>query len=438
MANKYPSGAVLRSLITNYLSAPGTPTIVLRIDQLNSGAVTKSVGFPDWKIRIRRGESATTELVGTRWTTRAGGGGHISVRRHGFGPLPQRQDQWYLYEFWGDLGAYPGTLDDPSLKSITSVENEVKRIAVSKIRQAQTSLRGLVAAGEMGQTVRMITSRARSLHVGVFGYLTTLRKVVKPRRSRRKGQRAATLEREVKRVNRLVAGSWLEAQYGWKPLVNDIRDGALALSRIQTYRAPSVRIHAAASSAEKSAGFTATRTNGPLSYKFSTSSTFEYEFKVYGVVHSTPRGVKVFNFPVLDEFGLKLSEFVPTIWELIPYSFLVDYFSNIGQIIDAYSLNASNVGWLNSGVKKVSKFTSVPHSVAFQTPPGGQWDTDQRTGVGGPFEITREYVKRSTFTPGHLVPSLEFRVPGTSTKWLNMAALLATSRATSRYLSKIR
>lgn len=436
MARRYSKGAIIRSLVTGYISLPPfTPTIVLKIDSLDQGSLSKGVGFPDWRLRISRGESATTSLVGTRYTSTTGGAGHISVRRHAFGPQPLRQDQWNLYEIWGDLSAYPGNLDDPSSMLITSVENEVKRAAVSKIRQAQTTLRGLVAAGEMGQTARMMTSRARSLNVGVFGYLNALRKRAKLNRTGRQDLSKRVSKRYVN-LKRLVAGTWLEYSYGWKPLVSDINDGAHALARIQTYRPPSIRIYAQSSSGENQGGFKGTRTSGPMSYTYQTNSSTEYAFKVYGSVNATPHGVENFNTPVLDEFGVRLSEFLPTIWELIPYSFLVDYFANVGNIIDGYSLNTSGVGWLNSGTKKVSKFTSNPGSVSFQALPGGQWDTDKRTYLGGPFVITREYVRRETFDPKHLTPTLEFRIPGTSTKWLNMAALAITHRATSRLLAR--
>jgi hypothetical protein len=431
----YPRGARLQQLITSYTDTePGTPSVVTSIDNLNTGNVTKGQGFPDWKLRIKRGESATTELEGTRYKQSIDASGHISVKRHAIGPLPYLEDQWYLYEMWGPLGAYPAYLEDPSQSSIASVENDVKRAIIAQVRSAQTTLRSLVSAGEMGQTARMMSSRARSLNVGVFGYLNALRKRAKLNRLGRQDLSKRVSMRYVN-LRRLVASTWLEYSFGWVPLISDIYDGAHALSRITTFRPPSIRVFKASRSSENTDAWSSGRSIGPMSYAFSTTMSSEYQYKIYGKVNAVPNSTGV-SLPVLEEFGVRFSEFVPTLWELIPYSFLVDYFTNIGTIIDGYSLNTSGVAWLNSGVLKTQKFTSTPGKFTLQPLPFGQFDTDMRTNLGGPFVVSREYVRRSTFDPGHLTPSLEFRVPGTSMKWLNIAALATTHRATSRFLRR--
>jgi hypothetical protein len=38
---------------------------------------------------------------------------------------------------------------------------------------------------------------------------------------------------------------------------------------------------------------------------------------------------------------------------------------------------------------------------------------------------------------GSLIPSLQFTIPGLGTKWINMGALIAQSRATSRRIARL-
>lgn len=46
-----------------------------------------------------------------------------------------------------------------------------------------------------------------------------------------------------------------------------------------------------------------------------------------------------------DAFGTSIREFFPTIWELIPLSFVVDYFTNIGKLLTASSYQNVKLNW---------------------------------------------------------------------------------------------
>jgi hypothetical protein len=120
--------------------------------------------------------------------------------------------------------------------------------------------------------------------------------------------------------------------------------------------------------------------------------------------------------------GFSPKDFLPTAWELIPYSFLVDYFSNIGGIIYGMSNLFTNLAWHNSTVRKELKFR--------------QWGTEyplpglvRITGAYAKCVTSKVSVERSKYT-GHGVPSLAFKIPGfRSLKWLNIAALVASRKS---------
>jgi hypothetical protein len=45
--------------------------------------------------------------------------------------------------------------------------------------------------------------------------------------------------------------------------------------------------------------------------------------------------------------GFQPSNWIPALYEVIPYSFLIDYVSNVGDIIEAACTSQANVTWVN-------------------------------------------------------------------------------------------
>nr|QDH89358.1 MAG: hypothetical protein H3BulkLitter172403_000004 [Leviviridae sp.] len=124
--------------------------------------------------------------------------------------------------------------------------------------------------------------------------------------------------------------------------------------------------------------------------------------------------------------GLSLERIVPTLWELTPYSFLADYFLNIGNILDAAFTSLDGVVWSNN--------TTIQTTVLRLT---GSWRV--RVNTANPRYINEHFssdndereFKRKTIVRTPVAPSsllsipLTFSIPGIdSTRWINMAALL--------------
>jgi hypothetical protein len=295
------------------------------------------------------------------------------------------------------------SVSDPSAFKITSVRNQVIQSINSQARSAQKSLQGLVALGEMGESVRMINSLGRDLYKASTKHLRDLKKVAGRLRPRE--------------VLRTVSERYLEYRFGIRPLVADIGSFMDACYQARYGRPPSVNLRASGKSSEKNP--TTTSSFGAQHHLVVTTAekSSNYGFRIYGVVGLVDNQVP----PFTNEFGLTLDEFIPTLWELIPYSFLVDYVSNVGAIIDAYSLNKSSIKWLASGEMResVCKLSSVV-SPSFVT---GWVIQDSIAHPCTPITRTWRSVSRGIYPIGSLIPSLEFRIPGTSTKWLNISAL---------------
>jgi hypothetical protein len=278
--------------------------------------------------------------------------------------------------------------------------------AVAKVRAAQTSLQGLVAAGEFGETVRMVNGAGRGLYNGVAGYLKSFdKKFVK--------------NLTPQNITRNIGKRWLEYVFGWKPFISDIDAGMKAFDRYLDIRNPTVPIRVGVESTEMNPMVRYSTSRAWYTIVYQPRLLKTYGYKIYGAVSlENPMSAG----SMAHEFGIKLDEFVPTAWELIPFSFLADYFVNIGAVISAVSLNTSSVAWLNYGTKKEFFRTTDIVSRTLQAPNGYTTD-DTSIYLGPPYQHRWTVKERGTQALSSLVPSLRFQIPGTSTKWANMSAL---------------
>jgi hypothetical protein len=207
--------------------------------------------------------------------------------------------------------------------------------AVSKLAErAEADLNANVAQdiAQMNQTVSLIT--------GTVGRITSAISAVKrgkiasavaalgtppPRSSSRirvsKGRQSAA---------QVVANNWLELQYGWKPLLSDI-DGAMRNLANSIHKSGGVRTVSASSSKSNgdSGSFTCPYVGGGPpqgSWNFSTTTTSRY-----GLSFQIDNSLIAFLGQTGFTNPLNLA------WEVLPYSFVVDWFVPIGPYLESMS-----------------------------------------------------------------------------------------------------
>jgi len=313
----------------------------------------------------------------------------------------------------GDALAYADTPSAPST-SLDRANNQALSSLAQKINAAQHALQGGTVIGELRETLGMIRHPGQAIYRGVGQYLGGLKKVVK-----------GTAPRSRKRID-VVAESWLEYSFGWKPLFNDVRDGMKALSQIRNGRMPRKTVTATGTDSAGPNEPTLRSDNyGPVKIRYQVGQYSKSSVKyTSSVMVKTPddRG------GIAQILGLDLPNFIPTLWELIPYSFLVDYFTNVGDIIQAQSNPTATVNWTVKGtcVEATCK-VDVPRCDI--TPSGNPYATRSTlawqpvSGAG----VTRRLVTRDSYM-GSLVPNLQFQIPGFGLKWLNLGSLAVTHR----------
>lgn len=378
------------------------------------GSKTFGDYVPAYKSKIRRGRSATSTFTGSKRDCRLGYPGHAKyefISKNGL--------QVQLHEQIGLWSSQPLLPASPLTISLTESENLALMKFVKKINKTQTTFQGGVFLGELKETLHAIRNPAIALRKGFSDYLNDVKKHRRLPKNR---------------IPKAIGGTWLEYAFGWKPLINDIDEAAKALAdNANRFTRHFERVYAEAKDELEPTFSRGTQT-------CAGGMVVEYE------IVNTRKAMTIFRGAVLlasdspqfmnrANLGFSASNFVPTIWELIPYSFLADYFTNIGDILEGWSAQTVSMAWKNRTYRRTSETTCNivrlrPFSVT------STWKPEPVSVDFRPEQWSTSYnlVDRANYS-GTLIPSFRFTIPGLGTKWINMSALVAQARKTSFFLT---
>jgi len=147
------------------------------------------------------------------------------------------------------------------------------------------------------------------------------------------------------RVSRLkpsdIPGRWLELQYGWLPSLSDTYEAAKAYEVL-------------------------TKDPRVSNVRASAKDTDVFNTVTGGFAKSQLRMNRrvIYNYELTEQLpasrSLGLSDPLSVIWEIIPYSFVVDWFIPIGTYLDTLSiLPQLNGRWMRTEVREFSAFESL-------------------------------------------------------------------------------
>lgn len=293
----------------------------------------------------------------------------------------------------------------PGIPNNITLENEAKNkglIGISKkIRSMSTYYSGPVMLGELRETIRLIKSPASALRqkTGIFA------------------DRMSRIKRQNNTWSNAAAETWLEYAFGVVPLISDITGIAKAAQDIvdEGVKRLSFTGH---SEAKVSQSVYWTSISPSFSCDYTRTTTDKYQ-AIYTVGYKVDIQASNAIDRIIDRGGFNLTEVVPTAWELVPWSFLIDYFSNIGDVLEASSTSLDNVKWAQltvRGQRKEQWHSFIPRAVPAYS------NYDKLRTLRQPSYIgTATKVSRSITDIGF--PSFRFDLPGTSSQFLNMAAL---------------
>jgi hypothetical protein len=414
-------------------------TITSRVDynqQLQTQypvTITRTKGgtrVPNYRTLIRKHRQATTRFEASKVSYNGGqGSAFIEFYRNFYDGVSNKPRL---------NGAYcNGHILRPGKPALWTFGSDSDNVAATKfykdLQRAQTAFQGGVALGELKETLRMLRNPAQGIRRGLNRYLDHVKKRVNSAKRRR--PRRDTVGNLANRRAQIVSDTWLEHVYGWSPGISDIYQAGEALNRKLDRYDFIYDIVEGRGSEDRSS------TSGWLDSGFNSQNyahKFEYQ---YADVHKTTTRYKaeVCIEPATSVranmrlFGTDWRDLVPTAWELIPYSFLADYFSNIGDVLSAWAVQRRNLTWRVRTVRNyVQRRVVAKRQIPLVTTYPGYLASH---GYESSFSCSHPSIYVSTvFRDGSIpsVPDFSFEIPGFGRKWANIGALALSRNSVRR------
>jgi len=268
-----------------------------------------------------------------------------------------------------------------------------------------------VAIGTMHQNLELITDAAHRVAMALKSVRSARRDprdlldawghLVRGRpQSRRPPPSPALFDKSM--TEKAVSNNWLALQYGWLPLLGDVKSAAEALASYmseplyRTYKANSNTLNRFSMSSPQAG------------CRFRQKSIERVQWGVKFKEGTSP--------PWTASWGLENPENLA--WELLPWSFVVDWFMPIGDYLSARSVSSLAPG--GTWYRSASHYWSID---------GGSFDptgmvNPVQLGTLGEYRIRRKFFSRALINPESVAPP-RFKGVGEAMSWRRCANSLA-------------
>jgi len=359
---------------------------------------------PKWRFNVSRGKPATTNLDVDGFTVDY----HYLHSRIATGPIPSDALLRRTMTLTGYLPV--NTVTDPGVPSAQQTSMTYDRALIKfqqRAKEASSSFQSGQDLVEWRQTYESIRHPLKSLFDLTSGYLKRSKKIARTNRG--------------KSLIKALSNSYLEYTFGWKPLALDVGDALSHAVRQGSY-SPVVRIKASAK-LDYSGSNIGADIGTPVSAfglwcNLHKSGVYTTTF-LGGMKTGAVNGV----ISTQQAYQLLPEDFLPTLYNVIPYSFVLDYFTNVGDIVNAISMRRGQFVWCqvtNRTVKQrgisalylINKNTSEP--------------VTEHGCFNGRTLVTEKIIQRRVVAePANLFPEFRFELPKLGSKpWVNILALL--------------
>lgn len=296
---------------------------------------------PGWREKVAQHKNATNSFFGSKSFVDVKPSSHYGTLETIWGPK-NRPDLWHVKN-GSELWPYAGVSRDYlplSMPLTVTFSAAAIGTAVGKFNGKLNNLRtggvqSLVFLGELRPTLAMIKKKARVLTQDVSKTKENLRRFFGNSPKRRSVKHAAD--------------AWLEYSFGWLPLMMDIRNAVANLQPEPEYR---VIVGTGEDTSGGTPIFLGTGSSDP--YNYLRSDVFQTDKTVSRVKCAAEVSMSLLGLTEkqglyfrdgADSWGVTLRDFIPSAWELLPYSFLIDYFTNVGDIVAAPWVQRNAITW---------------------------------------------------------------------------------------------
>jgi len=362
-----------------------------------------------WRKAVAEHRNATTAYSAVHRTFEADPGFcHLTHKASGI---------WVTSKVYGDVLTTTDMIPSIDTSINTQLQNRSLLAFIAAVGEANKSaFQGQVFLAEFSKAVKTLASPFKSLRGLASDYLGHVAKL-----PRSKAYRKLTLEKKLK----VVGQSYLELKFGILPFVHDMQAAAESLRKIsndEEYIRVGQYSTRKGESASISPATTEYVTGNIAVWNIFRKTRCEHSTRMSGEVRRSRTGS---NFPtqVFHDFKLGIDEFIPTVWELLPYSWLVDYVTNIGDVLSAGVVDTSTLAWYyrNTRVRATKTLTGQLDVSRLKALWGANMQS--ATGYYGKLECKQLQLWRDV--PPLIVPDVEFFIDAGPLQWLNVASLFA-------------
>lgn len=296
--------------------------------------------------------------------------------------------------------------DPPNGLSVNvDADNQAKARLLDSYQRIMNTWRGGNFLAEIRETIELLKHPVKAFYHRTYKFAGEVKRLGKIYRA------------DPHRYGKELANAWLAYIFGIKPLVSDANDLSQALYKLGTSSFDRVKLYGH--------GHASTSTVSQISWNCTVSGhpnvgqvqdkvvKMDSDVKYKGAIKRRPLD----NRLIIRQFGVGVYDIIPAVWEAIPWSFFIDYFVNVQEVLDGMRLCQADLAWLEKAWRNAQVNRTSEPRLAVQ--PG---TTHWSCAGGGGWTLCSMHQRTALTTMPY--PSFYFKFPGlTSLKWLNIAAL---------------
>jgi hypothetical protein len=315
-------------------------------------------------------------------------------------------------------GLYAYRLQAPAFGERAVLDSACKLDFLAKVRETESPFQSIPFFGELKETIDMVRHPLK-------GILKHTRKYA---RSVSNLRRLPGLVQKSDRFAEILNSAYLQWTYGVAPLFGDIESIKQAVENLM--EKPEVTRISVSKKGETNAkclyNATTTEYSGNLVFQQIGMARSLYNVRISGALRAEFTGPKIEH--MLQQVSFNLRDFVPSMYELLPHSFLVDYFSTTGKVLGGLFTSTKNLIYAS----KSTKLTTELVGLGFPLPSLSSTCGSQVSG-----SLARVNFEMVDFNRSKADLSVSFKdwrfVHPTAGQWFNTAALgVSQLRANSR------
>lgn len=257
---------------------------------------------PNWKVQVARGTDASTSYLLERNTIRPGKQ-HAEV----IDIQPSYRKRNIVYD--NVVGLIPTT---PSVAS-SALSSRASEVMRRKLRSQTGQMNALVPLAELKE-MRGLVKNMAALTSNLLQDLIHIRKT--------RGKSALAY----------ASNAWLTFNFGVSPTIGSINEVSDSIEKYLNREDASWREIAFAY--EDWVSSTTNQGTGAMNHFLVSTGSFKWKRSVKLVGGWEYLLKSSNNYGISDHLGLTLGNLVPTAWELVPYSWALDYFTTMGSYLE--------------------------------------------------------------------------------------------------------